>query len=180
MNRPTKPHTMALCFGVTMLLGACGGKSDASERKSIEQALAQVTETKKMGKEDAGAAMKKLKERAAEEAHAAHEAKLAALIDLPNPAPTKLADACAQVSEAFDKFHGSRVTGTEAQRWQHIREADLKAVAEACKEEGSLKVAACRAHALTKADQTVVDSDADELHRMCTEKFGSGERVAAK
>lgn len=170
---------LATITSALALVAACGG-SGTTESASIEKALSQVTETKKMGKEEAGAAMQKLKARAAEEAHAAHEAKLAALVGLPTPAPGDLATACQQLSRAYDTFHSARVTATEAERWTHIREADLQALVESCTEDGDLRVAACRTHALTTADQTVVDSDAEELHRMCTEKFGRGAVVAAK
>lgn len=156
---------------------ACGGgggekaESDKKRGKPIEGALSHVFEgQEKLKAQDEG--IDKLKEKAEEEAKKAREEMYAKAVALPAQMPKSLDVACAQASEAYDKFMQSKLQGTALEKWNSTKQVDLEKGLEHCKQLGSIEVAACQGHALTNPPPTATDEGGRDLMLRCESKFG--------
>jgi hypothetical protein len=165
----------ARCLPALFLLAACGGGGEKPPAPTISKALDHVLEGQDKAKAQADPkAFEKVKERAAEEAHKAHEAELSALLEPAADAPKDLSEACKRVATAYDTFKQARLADVALQRWNATKEPDLEKLVQHCREAKKLPVAQCKVHALEKAPPTFAESEAEKLLAACEDRFGGG------
>jgi hypothetical protein len=158
------------------IIGLTACNDEASTDNNYAEALSHVVETRDQAaaKVHAEERMKALRDKAEAEAVAAHEKAWQELIVVPAELPADLDTACNELSSAFDAFQLARLSGTDLERYEAVKQRDLEKLVERCQETGNLELAACQGHALANAPTSFDADDATNILTECEEKV-SGE-----
>lgn len=95
---------------------------------------------------------------------------IADLITLPRRMPSSLEGGCKAVAKAHDEFIRRFYDGAALERWNEAAGVPLIKTEADCKEIGSVEVAACQVHALSKAGPGL-EKALPELLQACRDKF---------
>lgn len=149
----------------------CGGGGDAPSD------IAKAFDQKAPKADDKAAdARKAMREKAEREAAEAREAEIQKITAVGAPLPPDIETACATAGESFDAFRQKRLAGdsTALDRWNAVKEPDVRKFVDACKETGKVEVAACMAGALRDASPaTFADAASEELVERCKTRWGA-------
>lgn len=164
----------SLMVAVLGLLVSCDSE-EKNPDDSLVQALSHVAEAPEQAKVKVNADehMKKLQDKADADAEAAKQKAFAELVTVPSSLPADLKTACAQVSAAVDGFKAQRLSGSELDRWNAVKERDLEKIVESCTAKKSIEIAACQSHALGKASSMFVLDDLPAFLSECEDTAGS-------
>lgn len=154
----------------SLVLAGCDTSAPQGER---DKALAKALDASPTGKDPKAAEerMKKLKQKAEDDARKAHDDALQKLTDLPATLPADLATGCTEVGRALEDFKEKRLTGPDLDRWMATKQPDMRRAVEACAATGSIALAACEANALHNAPVSeFTDGMLTELLQVCLER----------
>jgi hypothetical protein len=171
---------VALAISSAFGISACGGEGQggvvpagAFDRPKKDEGVAKL----EAGRKEADAK--------AEARAAAQEAELRRLTDevaiVPDPKPRSIEAACAAAAEAMDALVQRQFATDKAglAEWNLDKPNMLADLKRKCVDEDTLDAAACKAHAMSHADDRLV-GDAFGLMARCDEKFGKPAKADAK
>ena len=168
---------LGVSLGSTLLLGTVACDSEPEGPSETEKALAAKKAAEEKEIADRIAARKaedEAKEKAAEEAEAAKQAKLEELCVLPEKMPKNLDKACKEVAAANDRFMLRLYEGDAVEKWNAAKSTQLAMTTAQCNKFGSLEAAACQINAMDKTEDDMKKALPDLL-RTCQEKFPKAE-----
>lgn len=166
---------MATSVPLPMLLSltllGCSGGTKAAEAEKAQKAAAEAKAADEAAARERKEA-REAEEKAQEQAEQAKKAALEELVALPESVPKTLDVACAQMVEAYDKYMRTVLTGDQLTKWETGgNEMQTTVFKRACLKD-TPEIAACQAHAFSKATPEMRDRIPDFM-RLCKEEFGT-------
>jgi|GEM_PF-6782878 len=154
-----------------MLLAVAACRDPGADKAAISKAFeGSLDRPEQLKKADEG--LKKLREKADADAKAAYAAAFELATTAPTQLPADIKSACNDAGQAMDVFMRNRLVGEELDRWNAVKEADIKRTTDECLKRDNLQVAACQANAFQTAKPNIPDDQAMDLTMRCVAKYG--------